>query len=335
MSELELQPIYNVQSFLSEVQSMYPDVDLASQRDLLTELDSIAASGSLLLVHEVSSAVPEHRNSHRHYGVSSTEVRPSSESNAALIELDKAARCARIHAVRSGAPTSAQLRFVRRLLDGLENNDTLEWVACCSASDGLSRTLRACGFACRDEILRLWCPPDKIDSFAASRKVGVLNTEPSLCDGSPLHETFRIGASEFSLEFTPQIAAEIKTLIDAVGEQSSDPTRLLRASRNLAHERTTYVVLRHQQRAVGILQVEQATETPPLLSYFGVLPAYRGRGIASRFFSQATKIFTPTLQDGWMVAVASRNVAGLQFFFRHGFQETGRFELLLLHHNVE
>jgi ribosomal protein S18 acetylase RimI-like enzyme len=310
VSELELLPICSVDSALGEVQSMYPDIDLASHPDFVAELNRIAIRGTLLLVHEVAGSSAEERVPYKCKDLGATGESSKFQSNAVLVEFDAEARFSRIHAIRTTAPPSAWGRFIARVLDRLEIDDTLEWVACCRPSDGLARTLRDIHFECRDEILQLWCPPER------------------LARPNAVHEV-EACSHEFSLRSTTQLDAEIQTLIAAVGKQNSDPTHSIRASCQVTKESGTNFVFCRQQCPIGLLQLDQPAENAALISYFGVLPEYRGRGIASTFFRRVIQQLAPTPQDGFMVAVGSRNTNGLQFFFRHGFQEAGRFELLI------
>ena len=318
MTDLRIRPVSDVQTSLSEVQSMYPDVDLASRPGFLAELNRIAARGNLLLVDDSAANNPSDWEPEKEAGSIQSSSRSLPWSNAALIEVDRSGRFARIHALQSTTSLDETVHFTRQLINKFSRNEVPEWIACCPKSDCSAQSLRAFGFEYCDDILQLWCPPEKLRTRLANDH-GVKTSGAIVYLGEP---ALRLRSTDSSDERIEPLIAEVSAL-------SKDPTTSILASHSLADERSTNFVLCHRQRYIGVLKIDSSDDTPALISYFGVLPEYRGRGVASEFFRQASQQAAASLQDGWMVAVGSRNLEALRFFFRQDFQEVARFELLV------
>lgn len=322
MTDLRIRPVSDVKTSLSEVQSMYPDVDLASRPGFLAELNRIAARGNLLLVNASAPNIPSDRELEKKCGSIQSSSLSLPWSNAALVELDRSCRSARIHALQSTTSLEGTVHFTRQLIHRYSRDEVLEWIACCPKSDRSAQTLHASGFEYRDDILQLWCPPENLRMQLASDH-GVK------ASGGIAY----LDESEFRLRSTDRSDEGIEPLIAEVSALSNDPTSLIRASDSLANERSVNFVLCHEERYIGVMKIDASDDTPGLISYFGILPEYRGRGLASKFFHQASQQAEASLRDGWIVAVGGRNLEALRFFFRQDFQEVGRFELLV--HPVE
>jgi mycothiol synthase len=85
-----------------------------------------------------------------------------------------------------------------------------------------------------------------------------------------------------------------------------------------------------REKPVGVMLFDKSPEPSFLeLSYFGLVPAVRGKGLGSMSLTYANRIACNSGYRAMSVSVDARNEPALRLYRRHGFVETNRHDVFL------